>query len=92
MRWLIFAIFILSSFTDAMLTSYLISFDHLQEGNPIMSFAIKNLPGGMLSVKTGVILGIAVFWKKSSDEFLVGIALGMTLITFWNSILLSFCL
>ena len=88
-KWIAFAIFALSTFTDALLTTHLLRLEGIAEANPIMVFAMRELPGGMFSVKAAVLLAIVVFWRKCSDSLLLLVALGMTVISFWNSLLVA---
>ncbi len=88
-KWLAFAIFGLSTFTDALLTVPLLRLEGIAEANPIMVFAMRELPGGMFSVKAAVLCAIAVYWRRCTDSFLLLIAFGMTAISFWNSLLVA---
>ena len=84
-----FAIFALSTFTDAMLTTYLLRGEGIAEANPIILLAMEKLPGGMFSLKAGVLAAIGFFWRKCSASLLLLLAFGMTAISFWNSILVA---
>ncbi len=88
-KCLAFAIFALSTFTDAMLTTYLLRGEGIAEANPIIVLAMEGLPGGMFSLKAGVLVAIGLFWRKCTASFLLLIAFGMTAISFWNSILVA---
>ena len=89
-KWLAFAIFALSTFTDALLTMHLLRLEGIAEANPIMVFAMRELPDGMFSVKAAVLLAIALFWRRCTASFLLLIAFGMTAISFWTSLLVAF--
>lgn len=89
-KWLAFAIFGISTFTDALLTVYLLRQDGIAEANPIMVFAMSEVPGGMFSVKAAVLLAIVLCWRRCTASFLLLIALGMTAVSFWNSLLVAF--
>ena len=89
-KWLAFAIFGISTFTDALLTVYLLRLDGIIEANPIMVFAMNEVPGGMFAVKASVLLAIVLSWRRCTASFLLLIALGMTAISCWNSLLVAF--
>ena len=89
-KWLAFLIFGLSTFTDALLTVHLLRLEGIAEANPIMVFAMRELPGGMFSVKAAVLVALVLFWRRCTDSFLLLIAFGMTAISFWNSLLVAF--
>jgi hypothetical protein len=87
MRLTAFLIFGMASFSDAFLTEFLLRSDRIAEGNPVM-LSLVGVPGGMITVKTAVLVGIALLWKIASDNFLLAIAAGMTAVTFWNTFVL----
>ena len=89
-KWLAFLIFGFSTFTDALLTLHLLRLEGIAEANPIMVFAMRELPGGMFSVKAAVLVALVLFWRRCTDSFLLLIAFGMTAISFWNSLLVAF--
>ena len=69
---------------------HLLRLEGIAEANPIMVFAMRELPDGMFSVKAAVLLAIALFWRRCTASFLLLIAFGMTAISFWNSLLVAF--
>ena len=87
MRLTAFLIFGMASFSDAFLTEFLLRSDRIAEGNPVM-LSLVGVPGGMITVKPAVLVGIALLWKIASDNFLLAIAAGMTAVTFWNTFVL----
>ena len=87
MRLTAFLIFGLASFSDAFLTEFLLRSDRIAEGNPVM-LSLMSVPGGMMTVKTAVLVGIALLWKRTTDNFLLAIAAGMSAVTFWNTFVL----
>jgi len=87
MRLTAFLIFGLASFSGSFLAEFLLRSDRIAEGNPVM-LSLMGVPGGMMTVKTAVLLGIALLWKRTTDNFLLAIAAGMSAVTFWNTFVL----
>ena len=88
MKYWLFAVFVITCFSDAVLTEELLRFDSVMEANPLMVAAMQWTPNGMLLVKAFVCIALLLAWNLLTHGFLIGIATGMSAITFWNAGLL----
>ena len=88
MKCWLFAVFSIASFLDAVLTDRLLRYEMIMEANPLMITAMEYTPNGMVLVKSFVCVALLLAWDLLTHGFLIGIAAGMSAITFWNAGLL----
>ena len=88
MKYWLFAVFVITCFSDALLTEELLRFDSVMEANPLMIAAMHWTPNGMLLVKSFVCIALLLAWNLLTHSFLIGIAACMSAITCWNAGLL----
>tara|TARA_R100000458_G_C8034378_1_gene88509 strand:+ start:241 stop:522 length:282 start_codon:yes stop_codon:yes gene_type:complete len=86
-KLLLFALIVILTFVDALVTEHLIKWPIYREGNPAMAFALQ-FPGGMLLLKTATILIIFANIKIVTTPMLKIITMGMSLVVGWNVYLL----
>ena len=88
MKYWLFAVFVITCFSDALLTNELLRFDNVIEANPVMLAAMRYTPNGMLLLKGFVCIALLLAWNLLTHSFLIGIATGMSAIVCWNAGLL----
>ena len=80
--------FVMLVIADLFVTEYVIRFPFIAEGNPIMQIAMDYIPGGMWTPKLIGLLGIIVFWKRVTPNFLVALCVAMSAVVLFNCFLL----